>query len=90
MFEEVLRRHPDLGTGARRTLERRIRRWRALHGEEEVVFRQAHESGRMGLSDFTDMADLAVIVAGALLDHRLYHFRLVWSGFEHAHLVLGG
>lgn len=36
------------------------------------------------------MADLGVIVAGAPLDHRLYHFRLVWSGFEHAHVILGG
>ena len=24
------------------------------------------------------------------LDHRLYHFRLAFSGFEHAHVVLGG
>lgn len=35
VFEEMLRRHPDLGTGIRRTLERRIRDWRALHGEEQ-------------------------------------------------------
>ena len=91
VFEEMLRRHPDLGTGARRTLERRIRDWRAVHGEErEVIFRQTHEPGRMGLSDFTDMADLDVTVAGVRLDHRLYHFRLVWSGFEHAHVILGG
>ena len=91
VFEEMLRRHPDLGTGVRRTLERRIRSWRALHGEEqEVIFRQTHEPGRMGLSDFTDMADLGIIVGGVPLDHRLYHFRLVWSGFEHAHVILGG
>jgi hypothetical protein len=44
----------------------------------------------MGLSDFTDMADLAVTIAGARLDHRLYHFRLVYSGFEHAHVIMGG
>ena len=44
----------------------------------------------MGLSDFTDMADLAITLAGQPLDHRLYHFRLVYSGFEHAHVVLGG
>ena len=57
IFEEILRRHPELGAGIRRTLERRIRQWRALHGEEqEVIFRQVHEPGRMGLSDFTDMA----------------------------------
>jgi hypothetical protein len=49
-----------------------------------------HEPGRMGLSDFTDMADLAVTVAGQPLDHWLYHFRFAFSGFEHAHVVLGG
>jgi hypothetical protein len=91
LFEEIIRRHPELGTGIRRTLERRVRSWRALHGpDQEVIFRQIHEPGRMGLSDFTDMADLAVTVAGQPLDHRLYHFRLAYSGFEHAHVVLGG
>jgi hypothetical protein len=91
ILEELLRRHADLGAGVRRTLERRIRLWRALHGpEREVMFRQSHEPGRLGLSDFTDMAGLGVTVAGAPLPHRLYHFRLAFSGFEHAHVVLGG
>ena len=91
IFQEISRRHPDLPEGTRRTLERRIRSWRALHGaEQEVIFRQVHEPGRMGLSDFTDMAELAVTVAGERLDHRLYHFRLAYSGFEHAHVILGG
>lgn len=91
IFEEMMRRHPQLGSGIRRTLERRIRSWRAIHGEEqEVIFRQAHEPGRLGLSDFTDMNACGVTIAGAPLDHRLYHFRLAYSGFEHAHVVLGG
>jgi transposase InsO family protein len=91
VFEEMQRRHPELSPGVRRTMERRIRSWRALHGEEqEVIFRQVHEPGRMGLSDFTDMADLGITIAGVALHHRLYHFRLVWSGFEHAHVILGG
>ena len=91
IFEEIRRRHPELGAGVRRTVERRIRDWRARFGpDQEVIFRQTHEPGRMGLSDFTDMADLAITVAGQALDHRLYHFRLVYSGFEHAHVVLGG
>ena len=58
--------------------------------DREVIFRQEHPPGRMGLSDFTDVADLGVTIAGELLDHRLYHFRLPFSGFEHAHVVLGG
>jgi len=91
IFGEMLRRHPELGDGVRRTMERRIRSWRAIHGQDqEVIFRQIHEPGQMGLSDFTDMGDLAICVAGAPLDHRLYHFRLVYCGFEHAHVVLGG
>ena len=91
VFEELRRRHPDLDPGVRRTLERRIRNWRAVHGpEREVIFRQEHPPGRMGLSDFCDMRDLGVSVAGVPLDCRLYHFRLPFSGFESAHVVLGG
>ncbi len=54
------------------------------------MFRQVHEPGKMGLSDFTDMGKLAVSIAGEPLVHRLYHFRLAYSGFQHAHVVLGG
>ncbi len=91
IFEEMMRRHPGLAPGVRRTLERRVRAWRAQHGpEQEVIFRQRHEPGRLGLSDFTDMGALGVIVAGVLLEHRLFHFRLAYSGFAHAHVVLGG
>lgn len=91
IFEEMLRRHPELGNAIRRTIERRVRSWRAVHGEEqEVIFRQVHEPGRVGLSDFTDMGGAGITIAGQPLDHRLYHFRLAWSGFEHAHVVLGG
>jgi hypothetical protein len=42
------------------------------------------------LSDFTDMGDLGISIAGVLLDHRLYHFRLAFSGCEHGHVILGG
>lgn len=88
---EIRRRHPEIGPGIRRTLERRMRAWRALAGpEQDVIFRQAHEPGRLGLSDFTDTRVLGVTVAGIILDHRLYHFRLAFSGFAHAHVVLGG
>jgi hypothetical protein len=36
------------------------------------------------------MGKLGVTIAGELLDHRRYHFRLAYSGFKHAHVVLGG
>ena len=91
IFEELCRRHPEIGTSVRRTLERRVTQWRALNGpERDVIFRQEHPPGRMGLSDFTEVAELAITIAGAPLAHRLYHFRLPFSGFEHARVVLGG
>jgi hypothetical protein len=92
ILHELQRRHPDRIDGSvRRTLERRIRQWRAMHGpEREVMFPQTHTPGRMGLSDFTDMNGLGVIIGGQRFDHRLYHFALVYSGFEHGEIVLGG
>ena len=75
----------------RRTLERRVRDWRALHGApKDVIFRQNAEPGRMALSDFTDAGELGVTIAGAPFPHRLYHFVLAYSGWEHAGVVLGG
>lgn len=91
VLEELARRHPELNPGVRRTLERRIKLWRGLHGpDQDVMFRQTHPPGEQGLSDFTDLADLGVVVAGVVLDHILYHFRMAHSGFEHGHVILGG
>ena len=91
IFAEMCRRHPEIITGVRRTVERRISKWRALNGpNRDVIFRQEHPPGRLGLSDFTDMSALGIVIAGARFEHRLYHFRLAFSGFEHGHVVLGG
>jgi hypothetical protein len=59
VLQELRRRHPDLSGNIRRTLERRIRVWRAVNGpDREVIFRQQHEPGRQALSDFTDAGGL--------------------------------
>ena len=72
-------------------LERRIRVWRALNGaEQDVIFRQVHPPGRRGFPISPTWRDHGVGIAGLPLDHRLYHFRLAFSGWEHAHVVLGG
>jgi hypothetical protein len=91
VLHEMQRRHAGFCDDLRRTLERRIRLWQALHGpEREVIFRQEHPPGQQGLSDFTDAAELGVSIAGVPLDHRLYHFRLAFSGWAYASVVLGG
>src|SRR3978361_466945 len=86
LLEEMQLRHPAHDWDRlRRSLERRVRTWRAEHGaERELIFRQDHGPGQQALSDFTDMADAGVSIAGQTLDHRLYHFVLAYSAWEHA------
>ena len=92
VLEQIQLRHPDRDLNpARRTLERRMHLWRARHGEDrEVIFRQTHPPGQQGMSDFFDATDLGITIAGLPLPHRIYHFTLIFSGWEHAEVVLGG
>jgi hypothetical protein len=92
LFEDLQDRHPEqFGNGKKRTFQRRVKTWKALHGaDKEVMFRQIQEPGRQGLSDFTELKDIVVTVGGEVLEHRLYHFRLPYSGWSHVKIVLGG
>lgn len=70
-----------------RTLERRVRQWKAKHGKaKEVFFSQVHEPGRLGASDFTHMDKLGVTIGGKPFPHMVYHFVLTHSNWEHATL----
>lgn len=67
----------------RRTVERRVRQWKAEHGPaKEIFFSQVHEPGRLGSSDFTHMNDLGVTIGGQPFDHMVYHFVLTCSNWE--------
>jgi transposase InsO family protein len=92
ILEELQRRYPDeVSAALLRTLQRRLRQWRAAHGgERELYFAQEHPPGRLGLSDFTDCAELGVQVEGQPLPHRFYQFALAYSGWRHVEVVLGG
>lgn len=80
--------YPDV---LKRTLQRRVKQWKALHGQAKaVMFRQRHAPGEQGISDFTQLKRVAVRVQGELLVHLLYHFRLVYSGWCYVKVVLGG
>ncbi|MBK8594776.1 MAG: IS21 family transposase [Holophagales bacterium] len=80
-----LRADVSFGDGQLRTLQRRIRRWRASRGpEKEVMFSQEHRPGEAGQSDFTDMRELEVRIGREPFDHLLYHFVLPYSNWESA------
>lgn len=84
IFERLLERPESTFTeGQLRTLQRKIRRWRAQHGpHKEVMFPQEHRPGEYAQSDFTSMNDLGITIGGEPFDHLVYHFMLPYSRWE--------
>jgi len=75
----------------KRTLQRRVEQWKALHGpSREVMFLQEHGPGVLGISDFTLLKGEPITIAGEVLEHRLFHFRLPYSGWCHVEVIHGG
>ncbi len=85
------RRYPGrFSEGQVRTLQRRIRDWRALHGpDREVFFEQVHPPGREAQIDFTHATELGVTIAGVLFPHLLFEFVLSFSGWRWVGLAFG-
>jgi len=82
---ERLQERPEASftEGQLRTLQRKIRRWRAQHGpHKEVMFPQEPRPGEYGQSDFTSMNELGITIGGERFDHLLYHFVLPYSRWE--------
>jgi hypothetical protein len=81
ILAELQRKHVDgHGPEQLRTLQRRVREWRALHGhDKEVMFEQVHEAGREGAFDFTDCNELGVTIAGQAFAHLFFQFILSFS-----------
>jgi len=78
---ELRRKHGQSFTDKHlRTLQRRVRDWRALHGpEREVFFEQEHPPGREAAIDFTDCSSLGVRIAGEVFAHLLFQFLMTFS-----------
>jgi len=92
LFADLQARHPGrFPDGQVRTLERRIRQWRAVAGPSRaVMFPQEHPPGWQALLDFTVCDELGVIIAGEPLPHRLGHVCCPHSGWQFAQVILGG
>lgn len=68
-----------------RTFQRRIQRWRALHGPEKEVFFPQRQSPGVSLQlDWTHASELEVTVGGVPLKHLLCHCVLPYSNWEWA------
>jgi len=91
LLEHLQDKYPGKYTQVHRTLQRRIKQWHALNGAgQEVMFRQQQQPGQQGLVDFTVFKGLTILIAGEVLNFRLFHFRLAYSKWSYLHLVQGG
>ena len=84
IFEDLQRRNPGkFEDGQLRTLQRRIKNWRAIDGpSKEIFFPQIHKPGKLCQSDFTHMNKLDITIGGSSFDHMIYHFVLTYSNWE--------
>jgi hypothetical protein len=86
LFEYLQRQYPGrFANGQLRTLQRKVKTWRALYGPtKEVYFEQEHIPGELAQSDFSSMKHLGITIAGVPFPHLLYHFVLTYSNWEWA------
>jgi hypothetical protein len=91
LFEYLQERYPGQYPQVLRTVQRRVRTWKALYGDApEVMFELRHEPGVMGISDFTELKGVTITISGQPFEHLLYHYRLAYSGWSYAQVIQGG
>jgi hypothetical protein len=90
LFELLQEAHPGrYEAGQLRTLQRRVKRWRAAHGpDQEVVLAQQHRPGEAAQTDFTHATELAVTIAGQVFAHLLCVLVLPYSNWQWATVCL--
>lgn len=84
LFEHLQRKDPGrFPDGQLRTLQRRVKVWRATEGpSREVYFAQRYQPGKLCESDFTHMSSLGMTIQGQAFPHLIYHFVLPYSNWE--------
>ncbi len=84
LLDYLSERHPNRFADSQlRTLQRRIKAWRAIYGSpKEVFFEQRHLPGHQAQSDFTCFNDLHITINRQPFSHLFYHFCLTYSNWE--------
>ncbi len=84
LLEYLSERYPNRFADSQlRTLQRRVKTWRAVHGSpKEVYFEQRHLPGHQAQSDFTSFNELNITINRQPFPHLFYHFCLTYSNWE--------
>ncbi len=83
LLEDLMGKYPEqYHVGQLRTLQRRVRQWKADKGpEQEVMLAQKHRPGEAAQSDFTNANELGVTIAGVDFPHMFHNFVLPYSNW---------
>ncbi len=84
LMNYLLIQYPDqYKPGQLRTLQRRVRDWRAEYGASQaVIFCQNIKPGKQSQSDYTCMNALNITINAEPFKHLLFHFMLPYSHWE--------
>lgn len=84
LFEALQRLYPGkYQDGQLRTLQRRVKVWKALYGpSQETFFPQTYYPGQWCCSDFTCMNELSITIQQQPFKHLFYHFVLCYSNWQ--------
>jgi len=84
VFEDLCDRWPGrFQPGQLRTLQRKVKCWRAEEGPEKMIFfSQLHRPGEAAQTDFTNANELNITIAGEPFPHLLCHFALPYSNWQ--------
>ena len=84
LFEHLVELRPGrYEEGQLRTLQRRLKRWRAQEGPpKEVFFSQEHRPGEAAQTDFTSGNKLEITIRGEPFDHLLCNVVLPYSNWQ--------
>ncbi len=84
LFDHLVERAPGrYQEGQVRTLQRKLKRWRAEEGPPKTLFfQQAHRPGEAMQTDFTSGNKLGVTIDGEPFNHLLCHPVLPYSNWE--------
>ncbi len=90
LFEQLCEKYPErYEPGQLRTLQRRVRTWRAAEGpNKDVAFGQRHVPGEAMQTDFTTTSEIGVTIAGQLFVHMLCVCVLPYSNWLWATVCL--
>lgn len=90
LFEMLTEKYPErYEHGQLRTLQRRVKAWRAERGpEKDIVLAQLHRPGEAAQTDFTWATELAITIAGEAFVHMLCVFVLPYSNWRWASVCL--